>query len=169
MGVISILEFGIFLLWLWSSLNVYKFGALRGSLNFEIPVYSSVDIVPVSQIQSVHEVRDGIDGEYFIFGRGDVWTSWISLVSQGTACLSSLPDLPEAEPSATYLEFPSLSHWHLFLPLPHSHSSDNLILYCLWFSSIRQHFCSVGGPPSYFPMLLWIYFFLKAKFSLPFL
>lgn len=49
-----------------------SFGLWGESVNFEIPICSSVDTVPVSQIQPLHVVKVGVDSEDLIFGSGIV-------------------------------------------------------------------------------------------------
>lgn len=57
---------------------------------------------------------------------------------------------------------PQPVHWYL----PHSNTSENLILYIFWFSSTPQHFWFVDCL-SYFPILLCIYLFVKSRFFPP--
>ena len=42
------------------------------SLNFEIPICSSVDTVAVSQIQALNVAKVGVDSQQLIFGSGIV-------------------------------------------------------------------------------------------------
>lgn len=137
----QLFEFGIFLLWLWFSLNVYQFWALGGIFELWnsylfICGYSCCFSNPGSSC-----------------GEGWSWQSaahlWEWNCLNHLDCFgfcSSHPHLPEAQTSAVWGS-PNLPTDNLFSPLPYIYSSDNLIT--CWFWS-----CFVGGLPSYFPMLL---------------
>lgn len=132
-------EFGIFLLWLWFSLNVYKFWALRGIFELWnsylfICGYSSCFSNPASSC-----------------GEGWSW-QWVAHLWEWNCLncldcfgfLSSHPHLPEVQTSAIWGS-PNLPTDNLFSPpaprslLWQSHHILILVLLCWWASFLFSH------------------------------